>query len=111
MLWAILRIKLSVINNQIKCKRSVNLKLTCHPTIPPSCISYSHLCLTNFVFINKHHDMETLLYVTTVTGHFLSARVTYKPLLCSGQFVLDVIHLLSEGKYSQHLLLGRYRLG
>jgi hypothetical protein len=45
---------------------------------------------------NKHHEMETLLYVITVTGHFLSARLTLTTLMCSGQFVFDMMRLLKE---------------
>jgi hypothetical protein len=56
------------------------------------------------MLINKHHEMVTLLCVTTVTGQLLSAHVTYTTSLCSGQFVSDVMRLLAEGKHSQHLL-------
>jgi hypothetical protein len=103
MLWATLRMKLSVLINKIKGKR-VYLQLTSNPTVSSSCISNSHLHLTNFMLINKHHEMVTLLYVTTITGHFLSACATYTTSPCSGQFVLDVTSLLAEGKHFQHLL-------
>ena len=69
---ATLQIKLSVLSNKIKCKTSVNLQLTCHPAIFPPAYQTR---LINFMLINKHHEMETFLYVTTIIGHFLPARV------------------------------------
>ena len=69
MVGATMRIKLSVLSNKIKCKTSVNLQLTCHPAISSSCISNFHFCLINFMLINKHNEMETVLYVITISGH------------------------------------------
>jgi hypothetical protein len=56
------------------------------------------------MLINKHDEMVRILYVATITGHFLSACATYTTSLCSSQFVLDVMSLLAEGKHFQHLL-------
>jgi hypothetical protein len=40
--------------------QSVNLQLTSNPAISSTCISNSHLRLTNFMLINTHHEMVTL---------------------------------------------------